>query len=332
LYDTIVAQKVLTWMRVYYAMLTADNGKEWTENYIIQNSGTYNNEYIVLDAKKFTPGVKPQSDLMWMIEQLPSMYHSEDITSQFVQKNWWPGINTPYFQDIYDAANYTAQNSSYWTYYDQPRYKLIVQHQGDIVDYKSFQKFMRLNDYTNPNEANYGEPAQGIEARYDLRPPNGTIYGKRNHFGGLDSKTSTINRLLKTLSFDAINSPVYENLPAFNFDDWPNISHTGLPSTWKYPWMEFASLSYQCNSTHKESECLELEGCGFCIFSQKCMPLLDKDKPIYGYKCEDGWTVKTVLPGYAKPLIITVSIIIVIFVCIVYYSAYTYNKNHSYLK
>jgi len=329
LYGMVKPESVLTWMRVYYAMLTSDNGKEWTDNFIKENSGTYNNEYMILDGKKFKPSEKPTSDLLWMIEQMPAHYIAKDITEDFVKQNWFPSINTPYFDDIFDMANYSAQGSDFWTYYKQPRYLLIKQHQPDIKDYKSFQTFMRWNHYNEEGEANFGEPAQGIEARYDLRPENGTKYGKKNHFGGLDSKTSTITRLMKDLSFDAINSPVYENLPAFNFNDWPEISHTGLPAEWRFPWMEFAPAGVKCNTTKKEDECLDMEGCGFCLYSQECFPLLSKDRPAYGYKCEDGWHVKTVVPSYALPLVVSVSVIVVVFVAVVYISAYLYAKKES---
>ena len=337
LYDVLTPKSVLTWMRVYYATLVSDSGKEWTDNFIIENSGTYNNEYIVLDGKKFEAGKQPaaNSGLLWMIEQYPGIYRAEDITDRFVEKTYWPSVNTPYFEDLYHLAGYPYKDLPVWTYYQQPRYLVMDKHHTDIVDYASFQSFMRMDDYNNPSEPNFGEPSQGTESRYDLRPLNGTINGNRSCFGGLDSKTSSITRLMKDLSFDAINSPVYESstnfttLPPFNFDDWPEVAHPGLPSKWEYTWQEFAPLDIKCNTTHDQKQCLDIPGCGYCLYHTQCMPELSKDRPAYGYKCPDGWKVKTVTPAYAVPLVISVSVIVVVFVAIVYVLAFFYWKKEK---
>ena len=328
LYSVITPNSVLTWMRSYYATLVSDSGKEWTEEFIKQNSGTYNNEYIVLDAKKFTPGQKPTTDLLWIIEQYPGIYRSKDITSEFIEQTYWPSVNTPWFEDLYSLAGYPYKDLPVWTYYEQPRYLVMKKHHGEIVDYASFQRFMRIDDFNNTDEPNYGEPSQGTESRYDLRPENGTINGARSCFGGLDSKTSSATKLLKDLSFDAINSPVYESsteytkLTPFSFDDWPDVAHPGLPSKWEFTWQSFAPIALKCNATKDQETCLSIDGCGFCLYSQECLPLLSKDRPSYGYKCEDGWKTPTVTPSWAIPLVISVSVIVVVFVAIIYILAY----------
>lgn len=335
LYSFVTPQSVLTWMRVYYAMLSADNGRDWTQNFIQQNSGTYNNEYIVLDTKKFTPGQKPTTDLVWMIEQLPTVYHSEDITDKFVAQGWWPSINTPYFDDIFKLADYPGQQvrepykKDFWSYYDQPRYKVITKHVNDDNTYDFFKTLMRWNHYLDENEPNYNEPAQGILARYDLRPENGTAFGKKAPFAGLDSKTASAIKASKHLTFDAIGSPNYETLTAFNFNDWPKVSHTGMPAEWKFPWTSFAAGEYTCSTFNTTDECLNMPGCGWCMYSNKCLPALSKDRPAFGCECEDGWKVKVYLQSYAIPLITAVSVSIVVFVIAVYVMAYFYAKKQA---
>jgi hypothetical protein len=49
------------------------SGKQWSKLFAKRNSGTYNNQWMVLDYKKFVPG-KDLSDvkgLLWVLEQLP---------------------------------------------------------------------------------------------------------------------------------------------------------------------------------------------------------------------------------------------------------------------
>ena len=331
----VTPNSVLTWMRVYYAMLKSDNGKDWTQNFIFENSGTYNNEYIVLDGNKFTPGQKPVSDLVWMIEQLPTTFHAEDITDKFVEQGWFPSINTPYFEDIFNLADYPGQQQrqpakkDFWSYYEQPRYKVIVKHVKDNTTYSFFQQLMRWNKYTDPSEPNYGEPAQGILARYDLRPDNGTAFGSKASFAGLDSKTASLKQAMKHFTFDAIASPQYENLPAFSFSNWPGISNYGLVDTWKFPWTTFGASEKTCATFNNSKDCLDMPGCGYCMHTDKCLPALSKDRPAFGCECEDGWKVKIYLQPFAIPMIITCSSLIVVFLIAVYVMAYFYAKKKA---
>jgi hypothetical protein len=52
IYDFINSKTLLTWQRVPVAHSLSSGGKEWTENFLIHNSGTYNNQYMVIDFKK----------------------------------------------------------------------------------------------------------------------------------------------------------------------------------------------------------------------------------------------------------------------------------------
>ena len=54
--------------RIANAMATS--GREWAEIIAHNNSGTYNNQYMVVDLKLFTPGQELRPDLLWVIEQV----------------------------------------------------------------------------------------------------------------------------------------------------------------------------------------------------------------------------------------------------------------------
>jgi hypothetical protein len=49
--EQLTPRSVLCWIRAYHAMLEAGNGRYWTSHFAINNSGTYNNEYVILDTK-----------------------------------------------------------------------------------------------------------------------------------------------------------------------------------------------------------------------------------------------------------------------------------------
>ena len=48
----------------------ARSGREWAQIIAHSNSGTYNNQYMVIDLKLFQPGHELQPDLLWVIEQV----------------------------------------------------------------------------------------------------------------------------------------------------------------------------------------------------------------------------------------------------------------------
>ncbi len=52
----------------------ADTGKEWADIVSENNSGTYNNQYIVVDLKLFRPGQELQPNLLWVVEQVMSAF------------------------------------------------------------------------------------------------------------------------------------------------------------------------------------------------------------------------------------------------------------------
>ena len=51
----------------------ATSGREWAELVAFNNSGTYCNQYMVVDLKLFRPGEELQPDLLWVIEQVPHL-------------------------------------------------------------------------------------------------------------------------------------------------------------------------------------------------------------------------------------------------------------------
>lgn len=58
----------------------AKTGDEWTEIFSRYNSGTYNNQYMVIDTKAFNVGVGPQAGFLWIVEQMPSKIVRQDVT------------------------------------------------------------------------------------------------------------------------------------------------------------------------------------------------------------------------------------------------------------
>lgn len=71
--DLITPNTVLTWIRAEIAHRTASSGLQWAEAFGRHNSGTYNNEWVVVDYKQFHRGkpVQPETGILHVVEQMP---------------------------------------------------------------------------------------------------------------------------------------------------------------------------------------------------------------------------------------------------------------------
>ncbi len=68
LYDNMNPNALLAWQRVRLANHAATSGKEWFEIFRKHNSGTYNNQYMIIDYKLFEPYNALKPNTLWIIE------------------------------------------------------------------------------------------------------------------------------------------------------------------------------------------------------------------------------------------------------------------------
>ena len=341
LYDVVVPQNIFTWLRAVHATWTSTAGKEWCETFIKHNSGTYNNQYVVVDSNKFVRKEKPTSDLVWIIEQFPGVYNMSDVTQYIVENGYFPSVNTPYHEYLYNLAGYPELVESMGIYGEYrsnhgPRAQIMERDAPRIKDFDDFKSFMRYNEWDR-DPYSQGDPAQQIASRYDLRPPE-TPYGVRNNFGDLDSKVLRLTEARTLLTMHAIASPPYKDeanssKPVWEFGKAPfdQIHYFGLPTRWEFDWQDFGAEGYdQCGELKDQDSCFTNSYCGWCMYSQKCMPG-ESMGPWFDLKCEDGWKVYSPIQSWALSLIIPVSVIIVIFVLIIFALHYFTRKQYNYL-
>lgn len=100
LWDLVVPQSLLAWQRVRTANQLASSGPEWYSLVSQHNSGTYNNQYMVLDTKLFVPGNAMPANTLFVVEQIPGTVQGSDVTNQ-LEQGFWPSYNVPYHKDIY---------------------------------------------------------------------------------------------------------------------------------------------------------------------------------------------------------------------------------------
>jgi hypothetical protein len=116
--NQISSQSVLCWMRAIVANTMASSGVEWSSWFSLFHSGTYVNQWMILDLNKFQSKDSPlTAGLFTVLEEMPGKVHSEDKTAHLEvsvhvwaltlfsflhnqEFGYWASYNLPYFPDI----------------------------------------------------------------------------------------------------------------------------------------------------------------------------------------------------------------------------------------
>jgi len=238
---------VFTGLRTMIANRLANDGRQWTKLFSRYNSGTYNNQWMVLDYDVFEPGRPINDGLLWVLEQLPGMIVSQDVTPVLRKQGYWASYNSPYFKQVYEASGYPKMAQKYgdfFTYESTPRAKIFARDQGNVEDIDSMMQLMRYNDYTHDelSKCDCQPPYSAVNAissRCDLNPANGTypfyLLGHRKS-GATDMKLTNLDLFLLQ-QFVAIGGPTYnDNIPPFQWSkaDFKDAHHYGMPDKYEY--------------------------------------------------------------------------------------------------
>ena len=179
LWSQVVPGTVLEGIRSVVANRLATTGKEWTTFFTDNNSGTYNNQWMVVDYNQFRAGWGQQGpDLLWVLEQLPGYVRAEDLTAVLVERGFWPSYNSPYFPDVYNRSGNRQLWEKYgdWFSYDRtPRAVIFEREAGSVDGPERMVRLMRYNNYrADPAAACNCTPPysaeNAISARCDLNP------------------------------------------------------------------------------------------------------------------------------------------------------------------
>lgn len=230
LYKYVSTESLLAWHRVRLANLMAHNGEEWAEVYEQYNSGTYNNQYMILDLKRVELKKSLLSGALWVVEQIPGLVVSGDQT-EILRAGYWPSYNVPFYEEIYNLSGYpefVKKHGPSRSYQLAPRAEIFRRDQGLVKNLTSMKHILRYNDYpTDPYSDN--NPYNSICSRGDLLIPS-----DRSPNGCYDTKV-TDYEMAKSLMSEAINGPTHQGLPVFCWShfSFPN-KHVGLPDCYDF--------------------------------------------------------------------------------------------------
>eukprot|EP01116_Phalansterium_solitarium_P000183 TRINITY_DN10100_c0_g1_i1.p1 TRINITY_DN10100_c0_g1~~TRINITY_DN10100_c0_g1_i1.p1 ORF type:complete len:556 (-),score=154.75 TRINITY_DN10100_c0_g1_i1:222-1889(-) len=244
LYDSIQPESLVSWVRVIVSNRLATSGADWVQVMARYNSGTYNNQWIVVDYKLFVAGSKVlANNTLWIGSQMPGIFESADVTSVINSQGYWPSYNVPYFEDIWKISGYAAMYEKYgdfFSYAECPRAKIFRQRQASAVDVASMQHLVRYNDWQH-DPLSLGCPGNQLAARFDLSPSN-TGNCSAGAFGAINGKIASAE-MTPRLAASIVAGPTHDSLPPFawtaeNERRFSNTLHVGQPRVFDFSWFE----------------------------------------------------------------------------------------------
>lgn len=241
-----INEMIFEFLRTMVANRLARNGSEWAEIFGRYNSGTYNNQFMIIDYKQFIPGQQIQSDFLWILEQMPNRIHAEDMTKILIKQSYWPSYNLPYFQDIYQISKTDEMFKKFGEHYSYEkcaRAQIFNRDHHKVMNMTTMYHLMRYNNFKQDplSRCNCTPPYTGyraISSRCDLNDPNGQypLYAYSFHSSaGLDAKI-TGYKMAKSLIMIAVSGPTYDQVPAFSWSTTKlkNIKHLDQPIEWRF--------------------------------------------------------------------------------------------------
>ncbi|CAF90435.1 unnamed protein product, partial [Tetraodon nigroviridis] len=235
LFDSVTPNSLFAWQRVRLANSLAHTGEEWARTFSRYNSGTYNNQYMVLDRSKVRLGYSLDDGALTVVEQIPGLVEHSDQTGA-LRRGYWPSYNVPFHPNIY-ALKMWEKHGEDFSYDLCPRAKIFRRDQADVEDLDSLKHIMRFNDY-KADPYSKGDPCKSICCRGDLRAetplPSGCYDTKVTDF-----------LMAGKFRAEAINGPTTQSgLPPFVWDRFGSVSHQGLPQSYNFTFVPMQPLLF----------------------------------------------------------------------------------------
>ena len=266
-------------IRVMIANFLATSSPNWVNIFVKFNSGTYNNQWMVLDMKVVTPGSPFPKDSFWIVETLPIMYEAGDVSEVVNTQGYWGSYNLPYFPNIYQLSGTQAMLDQFGDFYSYTKYArpmIFARNHTQIKNLDDFKAMMRYNNFKEDPLSKI-QNCQGagadntcnppyssfltIASRGDLNTPgNASSYGpnyahlnQRQH-AATDAKIATYKNMMSaadTMTGVVINGPTTSGgrWEPFQWstspwkDDANKVRRVGLPDLFNFTFEDFATTA-----------------------------------------------------------------------------------------
>lgn len=260
LLDLITPQSLLAWQRVRIANAYARTGPEWHQIFKQHASGTYVNQYMVVNFNLFRPHSALPDELLWIIEEIPGLVQGSDQTAQ-LRMGYWPSYNVPFFRDVYLLSGYNdTRLGPDGDYQLAKRAQIFRRDQATVTDMASLKRIMRYANYSDVYAIDGGKIDYGaaICMREDLDPESPRAGGC------YDSKVTSFNHGFWELSSEIVNGPsstasdgaksVLGNAPFEWTGQFANAAHHGLPAKYAFDFILAKPKELPCRACEAQEE------------------------------------------------------------------------------
>ena len=245
LFKEIVPESLFTSERAMISNRISNSSKEWVENFIKYNSGTYNCQFMALDKNKVDLiNKKIDIDAFYIVEQLPGFTKIHNVTN-FLKFGYWSSYNVPYDREIYkrsaiqEIIDEFPSMASSLDYDNCARTKIFRREESSADNLEGFMRLMRLNKYKS-DPFSEGNPSNAISARSDLA-------GRCS--GAYDSKAGVLSEFKDgKVKLYFIGGPTWDEEDGIEPFKWSNSAekcqnhpHYLIPDTFKFDWIEYNS-------------------------------------------------------------------------------------------
>mmetsp|Transcript_2574 Transcript_2574/g.5965 ORF Transcript_2574/g.5965 Transcript_2574/m.5965 type:complete len:687 (-) Transcript_2574:39-2099(-) len=235
-------------MRIMLANRLARSAPAWAELMQQSATGTYSSQWMVVDYNKFSSGEQLQPGTLVVVEQVPGLTHSEDMTARLQSEGYWASENRPWYKDVRDSIGATEAAELHGDLFsadDNPRAKIFKSTAPQVQTLADMRAELQRNRWPNEPAGGPGNtPDHAIAARGDLDQ------NSPNPNGGVDSKVVGAC-LAKKLQCAAISGPTHDSQKPFRWTDasghelFPDAPHDGLPDVWNFDWVRMSEDGQQ---------------------------------------------------------------------------------------
>ena len=251
LLDQVQPESLLSYMRAIVANQVAKDGHDWAELFSQYQSGTYTNQWMILNLNKFTQYKSPQRGFLTVLEEVPGRIHWDDMSDFLGRNNYWASYNNPYFKDIQLLSGYSSACalSEEWCYDTAPRAKIFRDRQSLIQDEIGAQEILGYNDFQN-DPLSENDSCNAIACRGDLEP-NAV---SRGAYGALDAKVTTVLDSIRMPGeapiIQARLGPTTDQQEPFCWSQLSEAedqkySHNGQPDCFHFEWQSIVPSSVE---------------------------------------------------------------------------------------
>jgi len=240
-YDKVndTAVTVPDFMRIMMANRLAKTGQDWVDYMKKSATGAYSSQWMVVDYNKFEPGKPLKNGTLFVLEQVPSIDHIQDVTAHLQENGFWGSENRGWFKDVRDIDGENEAEEVHGNLFSadkNPRAAIFHATAPSVETLADMRHELQRNRYPNEPDGGYPSPDHAIAARGDLDKddpdPN----------GGVDSKITNFC-LAKQLKAEIIGGPTHDHQKVFRWTDektgkqlFPKAPHDGMPDVWNFDW------------------------------------------------------------------------------------------------